>query len=188
MVEGLGELDVDRGADSARSQRYIRRFQHIDLAYEIGVDRTEIERAVEINVARGVAHGAGNLPVIKKCDVERRTETADRDRGAFTGRRYAARARRGADTAGDGHARNAHHRIRQIDIREFADVLAGDRIDETGRVALDVEIALQRGPEARHDNGFDTALAVTGSLLRSNGCGSDAHRDRRGPAQQNRMH
>ena len=52
----------------------------------------------------------------------------------------------------DRHARDALQRRRDVGVRKFADVLGGDHVDHAGRLALQIEVSLQRSDETRDDD------------------------------------
>ncbi|MNN56567.1 hypothetical protein D3C81_1715070 [compost metagenome] len=72
--------------------------------------------------------------------VELGSKAAHRDEAAF------------AAVAVDGHARDALQGFRDVLIRQFAQVLGGDRVDHANGVALDVDRLLLAGADAGDDD------------------------------------
>ncbi len=147
MIEGLGELDVDRRADRAAGERRIRGLEDVDFVHEVRADGAEVE------TPGGVAQCGRDLAAIVERFVEARSEAAHGNLRcvAYRGRNAAHRAR----TAADRDSGHAHHGGREVGIRELADVFGGDRIDDAVGIALDVQALLQRGAQSGDDDFFE---------------------------------
>src|SRR6185437_661117 len=100
----------------------VGRLVHAKLADKVGADRSEVDAAV-------TSRGRNVAAVIERVDKVL-AEAADADAA-----RVAAVA-----VALDGNAGQALHRGRDVRIRELADGLGRNRIDDARGVALDVEI------------------------------------------------
>src|SRR5205823_12510908 len=73
-----------------------------------------------------------------------------------------------AALARDLHSRDARRRVRDSNVRQLADILGDDRVNNLVAVALDVSRRLQRAPEAC-DNDRIIATSCGSSALRSIG-------------------
>jgi len=92
---------------------------------------------------------AAGRAAVQGHEVEIGAETANRDAAAF------------AVHAIDGHAGDSLQRFSEVRVREFADVLGRDRIDDTGRILLDVHRRFQ----AAADTGDDDFLQLVRLLV-----------------------
>lgn len=136
VIERLGEQDVDGRADRVGADSDVRRLHHVQLADEIGAYGAEVDRA-----ATGRRRDAAT---VKEGFVEVPAEAANRDAG-----RFAACA-----VALDRHAGQALQRGRDVRVREFADVFRRNGIHDPDRIALDVQVALERSADAGDDDVF----------------------------------
>ena len=134
VVERLGELDVDGRADRTGRQRDVRRLQDANAANEVRTDGAEVDLAT-------AGRGRDAATVIQR-RVEVAAKAANRDAGRLT-----------ACTGPlDRDAGQALERCRDVRIGKFANVFRRDRVDDTGRGALDVEVALQGAAQAGDDD------------------------------------
>src|SRR5690606_6542189 len=133
-VERLAGDDVDRCADAARGDRSARGLVDHELADTFRGDVGEVERtgragdeiAVLVLPDRGDARGR-HRAAVEGDEVVARTETTDSHARAFT------------VDAIDRHAGDALERFREVGVGELADVFGGNAVDDTRRIALEVD-------------------------------------------------
>src|SRR5581483_455407 len=95
------------------------------LGYEVGADGSEIESAAR--------RGSLRAPV-DQCLAEVATKAADRDAGGATGDQLRAASHATLDCACHRHAGHALHGFAEAGVRESANVLRGDGVDDTDRL------------------------------------------------------
>ena len=139
QVERTRGHDVDGGADAARRRVGARALVDLDLRHRFRGQVAEVEGAAGLVAQAGGRH----LAAVQQDHVEVRTDAAHGHVGAF------------AAVAVDRHARDALQRFRQVGIRELADVVGDDTVDDTVGIALQVQGRLQAGADAGdfHDIG-----------------------------------
>src|SRR5205085_11423864 len=110
---------------------------------QIGKIERSAVRLVEVDAlvaADGVHVGRSELAAIDRHQVELGTEAANGDVASF------------AVATLDRHAGDALQRFRQIDVGELADLFGRDRVDDTGRIFLDVAGLLKTRPDSGDDD------------------------------------
>jgi hypothetical protein len=112
----------------------IGRLEHIDLPDEVRTNSRKIDGTATCR--------CGHVTAINQCVVEVAAEAAHSNPVGVTA---------GAGPL-DRNARNALHGGRHVRIREFTDIFGRDRVDNTGGVPLDVDVALQRPSDASDDD------------------------------------
>lgn len=123
VIERLGSQHIDGAADAAFGNVGVCSLVDIDSGDQLGGDRVEAERAARVR--------AGDLPAIQQRQRILRPETVDADVASF------------AALAIDGDAWNTLQCFGQVVVRELADVLGGDAIDD----AVGGLLGLQRLPD-----------------------------------------
>src|SRR5690606_3184078 len=127
-----------------------------ELADTFRGDVGEVERtgragdeiAVLVLPDRGDARGR-HRAAVEGDEVVARTETTDSHARAFT------------VDAIDRHAGDALERFREVGVGELADVFGGNAVDDTRRIALEVDRSIERSAHA----GDDDRLRLVGCIL-----------------------
>ncbi len=128
--------NVDRGADATRWHIGSTRLVNMDARHAFRSQVGEVKRAVGTIVSRHLAAVDGHQVVF-------RTESTHRHLAALTALPV------------DRHAGDALQGLRQVRVRELADVFGRNRVDDARRTALDVHGARQTAADANGDNFLD---------------------------------
>src|SRR5690606_13537567 len=109
--------------------------------------------AADLQAAAAETVGTRDLAAVEGDQIEARAEATRGDLGAF------------AVAALDRDAGDALQRLGKVGVRELADVLGADRVDDTGGVALDVHRVLEAVAQPRDDDGVERGSIARGLRL-----------------------
>ena len=118
-VQRARGADVERRADAAGGHVRLAGLVDLHRAHGLRSEIAEVEGAVEAAVG-------GHLPPVQQHQIERRPEAAHGDGLAL------------APLPVDGHAGDALQRLRQVGVREVADVLGRDGVHDAVPGALEI--------------------------------------------------